>query len=66
MDAVTPRKRDRVLVTAQWSSFFGQRGTVQSVAPLMIIIDGDTFPMRFGERECIVDAPTSPSLTGAE
>jgi hypothetical protein len=42
---------DRVLVHRSWSSFFGREGTVEEVEPLMILIDGEQFAMRFGETE---------------
>lgn len=43
---------DRVEVFALWSSFKGMCGVVTSVTPgLMVRIDGDTYPIAFGERE---------------
>lgn len=47
---------DRIVVTAQWSSFYGMRGEVVSVTPhTMVIIDGDTYPIRVGDREIAKD-----------
>ncbi len=59
---------DRVVVTAQWSSFFGMKGAVASVRPhLMILIDGDKFPIRVGAKEITPeDLPTEPNMSGAE
>jgi len=46
---------DRVEVHAQWCSFYRSRGVVTAVKPhLMIVVDGDTYPIRFGEREVSV------------
>ncbi len=61
---MTLRKDDPVRVVAHWSSFYGQRGVVVSVAPLMVRIHGDTYPMRFGE--VMLDEPSTISMTGAE
>lgn len=62
------RRDDRVLVTANWSSFCGMRGTVKSTQPhLMVLLDGDSYPIRFGERECSREPESSTvNLTGAE
>lgn len=63
---MTLRKDDPVRVVAHWSSFYGQRGVVVSVAPLMVRVHGDTHPMRFGDREVMLDEPSAISMTGAE
>lgn len=62
------RPRDRVVVSANWSSFFGMAGEVTQVKPhLMVKLDGDTFAMRFGEREVSpLPASSSVNMTGAE
>jgi len=62
------RLEDRVVVSANWSSFVGMIGTVKQVKPhLMIHLDGDSFAMRFGDRE-VTPLPESsePNMTGAE
>ena len=58
----------RVTVTAQWSSFRGMRGAVIAVHPhVMILIDGDKYPIRVGAKEITEDdMPTEPNMTGAE
>lgn len=61
------RVKDRVRVTAAWSSFYGMRGRVTQVEPhIMIIIEGDVQPIRVGEREIVLDEPDEIPLTGAE
>lgn len=61
------RKGDSVVVTAQWSSFFGMKGKVTQVHPHpMIVIEGDSYPIRVGEKEIALDLPSNPNLTGAE
>lgn len=59
---------DRVRVCAHWSSFVGMSGVVTSTSPLMVRLDGDAHPMRFGEREVVREGgePSSISMTGAE
>ncbi len=48
-------------------SFYRQRGTVTSTRPyLMVRVDGDTYPMRMGERECVRLEERPLSMTGAE
>ena len=42
----------RVRVVAGWSSFLGQSGAVVSREPyLMVLLEGETQPMRFGDTE---------------
>jgi len=54
---VTIKIGDRIRFVAHWSSFHGMRGVVQQLRPhVMVLIDGDTYPIRVGEREVIVDA----------
>jgi hypothetical protein len=62
------RPGDRVIVTAQWSSFFGMKGAVAAVRPhLMILVDGDSYPIRVGPKEVTEDErPTEPNMSGAE
>ena len=61
------RPGDRVVFTAQWSSFYGMRGAVAAVRPnMMVLLDGDSHPIRVGPKEVTSDEPTEPSLTGAE
>lgn len=56
----------RIIVTAQWSSFYGMKGTVNATSPhLMITIDGDTYPIRMGARE-VAPLETAPHHGGAE
>ena len=60
------RVGDRVIVSAQWSSFYTMRGTVTQTAPhLMILIDRDTYPIRVGEREVTLEE-TKQHIGGAE
>ncbi len=57
---------DRVLVTAQWSTYAGMYGVVTSTTPhLMIRLDGDRLPIRVSERE-VSYADAEFTLTGAE
>ncbi len=57
---------DRVVVTAQWSSFVGMRGLVVAVTPhLMVLIDGDAYPIRMGERE-VTRERVEPTWTAGE
>jgi ribosomal protein L24 len=52
---------DRVVVVAHWSSFRGMRGEVVQVTPhTMVLIDGDTYPIRVGDRE--IAKETSPPI----
>lgn len=65
------RKGQRVVVTAEWSSFLGRRGTVSAIRPgqgPMLLLDGEAIPMAFGADECeaVVGEQSEPSLTGAE
>jgi hypothetical protein len=61
------RVGDLVCVAAQWSSFYGMKGKVTAIAPhLMILIHGDKYPIRVGEREVVVEEPSELNLTGAE
>lgn len=59
---------DRIIFTAHWSSFYGYRGAVAMTKPhLMVLIDGDSYPIRVGAKEIAPeDMPTEPNLTGAE
>ena len=58
---------DPVRVTAAWSPFYGYRGTVTQVTPhLMIRIEGDSYPIRVGEREVVREEPSTVNLTGVE
>ncbi len=58
---------DRVLIFAQWSSFYRKHGTVTQTAPyLMVRVDDDTYPMRMGERECVRLEESSRHIGGAE
>ena len=59
---------DRVVIFAHWSSFYRQQGTVNATTPhLMVTVDGDTYPMRMGERECIrIDDAPEPMTAGGE
>jgi len=53
------RVGDRVVVTAQWSSFAGMRGVVTATSPhLMILIDRDKYPIRVGVKEVAPEADT--------
>jgi len=64
---MTPRKGDRVLFTAAWSSFHGMRGVVTSTVPhVMVRIDNDAYDIRVGVKEISVDEPSIVSMTGAE
>ena len=61
------RAGQRVVVVASWSSFCGMRGKVMQVSPhLMVHLDGDAFPMRFGDREVAPDESGQVSMTGCE
>jgi hypothetical protein len=58
---------DRVLVFAQWSSFYRMNGTVEATKPrLMVRIDGDSYPIAMGERECIRIEESTQHIGGAE
>ncbi len=58
---------DRVLVFAHWSSFYQQRGTVAQTKPhLMVRIDGDSLPLRMGEREVVRLEESAQHIGGAE
>jgi hypothetical protein len=58
---------DRVLVFALWSSFYRMNGTVTATKPrLMVRIDGDSYPIAMGERECIRIEESASHLGGAE
>lgn len=61
-------KPRRVIVSANWSSFYGMAGEVIQTSPhLMVRLDGDKFPMRFGEREVSPEPESSSvNMTGAE
>ena len=49
---MTVKKGDRVAITSDWSSFRGQRGTVIQTHPYITVqIDGDSTPIRIGDRE---------------
>ena len=59
------RVGDRVIVHAHWSTFYKQRGVVESVSPhLMIKLDGDLFAMRFGNGEVSRDESTPTWVAG--
>ncbi len=61
------RNGDRVVFVAQWSSFYRMKGRVTQVTPhTMIIVDGDSYPIRVGEKEIALDEPSVPNMTGAE
>ncbi len=60
------RVGDAVAVVAQWSSFCGMKGKVTALAPLMVLIHGDKYPIRVGEREVVLEEPSDLNLTGAE
>lgn len=58
---------DRVLVFAYWSSFYKMAGTVTQVAPyLMVRVDGDSYPIRMGDRECVRLEESRHHVGGAE
>lgn len=59
---------DRVLVHEAWSSFQGQRGEVTQTKPfLMVLLDDESRPMRFGDSEVIaVDNESTRHVAGAE
>lgn len=48
------RNRDAAI-----SSFNGMRGEVKAVEPLMVLFRGDNLPMRFDERDFVLDEPSS-------
>ena len=58
----------RVTVTARWSSMRGLSGTVVALHPsVMVVLDGDTVPLRIEPVSLEVqDAPSDLNLTGAE
>jgi hypothetical protein len=57
---------DRIVVTAQWSSFYRMRGIVVAVTPhLMVLIDDDAYPIRMGERE-VTRESVEPTWTAGE
>lgn len=56
---------DRVKCVGLANSFRGQLGTVHTVKPLMVTVDGDKFPMAFSPRE-IVPLVDRYTFTGAE
>ena len=53
-----------VVVVAQWSSFHGQRGRVTQREPLMVLLDGERQPMRFGEREVVEESEPRHMVAG--
>ncbi len=56
----------RIVVIARWSSFYGMHGKVTQTTPyLMVLIDGDTYPIRVGERE-VIHEETKQHIGGAE
>ncbi len=58
---------DPIVVSAQWSSFYGFRGRVTATDPhLMVLLHGDAHSIRVGEREVRGDEPSELNLTGAE
>ncbi len=58
---------DRVLVFAFWHTFRGARGRVTQVKPyLMVLLDGDRYPMRIEEGAVIREQDDIITLTGAE
>ncbi len=58
---------DRIIVVAHWSSFRGMKGVVVAmVPPLMVLIDGDKYPIRIEAKSVVIDEPSSLNLTGAE
>ena len=57
---------DRILFTADWSSFLGMHGNLTQVEPFfMATIGDDPRPLRVGEREFVPDAEPA-HLAGAE
>lgn len=54
-----------VIVIAPWSSFRGQRGRVTQREPLMVLLDGERQPMRFGARE-VVQEPEPQHIVAGE
>lgn len=58
---------DRVFLIGFANSFSGRRGTVVSLQPcLMVLVDGETHPMRFSDREIASIEEREVSMTGAE
>lgn len=57
---------DRIQVIADWSSFFGTKGTITATVPrLMVVLDDDPRPIAVGERE-IAPAEDEAHHAGAE
>lgn len=56
---------DRVVVVAEWSSFFGWRGKVTQVKPwTAVLFDGDRLPMRIEEPSIARDESSMPMVAG--
>lgn len=55
-----------VVVTAQWSTFRGQRGIVVATSPrLMVQLKGERLPLAFGESE-VTPASERSHMTAGE
>ncbi len=62
-----PYVGDLVLFVGHANSFRGMRGRVVAIKPyLMVIVDGDTHPMRFDAREVITVEERETNMSGAE
>lgn len=56
----------RVVVIERRCSFHGQRGRVTQTTPhLMVLLDGEEKPLRFGESE-VVEESQKQHVAGAE
>lgn len=54
-----------VVVVAGWSTFRARRGRVTATQPhLMVLLDGEPKPMRFGDREVVEESNPGPMVAG--
>lgn len=61
------KRGDAVLVVAPWSSFHGMRGEVTQAEPhVMVLLDGETKPLRMGATEIIPAEESTRHIGGAE
>lgn len=57
----------RVIVIAPWSTFRGRTGRVVQLEPyLAVLLDGESKPLRMGDREVIPADESRRHVAGAE
>lgn len=61
------RVGDPVKVIAPWNSFYGLRGIVTEMKPvLMVHLHSERLPMAFDARDVITEEESTPHMTAGE